>query len=188
MLVRRPFDLIFVIHPRGRTISCRAKPREVLICEFRRYLSRAHSVAARVYAAGRFSSPETHPISPFCPAVPWGNVSVEISNPLATIRGARVSKGWGAILPELHLSYHPEIQNHIKKNNKLWYLSDPQTRIDDPSLWAITPIACTAAEYMRYYLSHEKVAGSAVGTMCCARFLGHHQQLWPRWQLLAHHP
>lgn len=76
-------------------------------------------------------------------------MSVEKSNPLATIRGARVSKGWGAILPELHLSHQLEIQNRIQKKNKLWYLSDPQTPIDDPSLWSITPIECTAAEYMR---------------------------------------
>lgn len=77
-------------------------------------------------------------------------MSVEKSNSLAKIRGARVSKGWGVIPPELHLSHQLEIQNRIKKKKKLWYLSDPQTRIGDPSLWTLTPIECTAAEYMHY--------------------------------------
>lgn len=42
-------------------------------------------------------------------------MSLEISNHLARIRGARVSKGWGAIPPKRHLSHRIEIQNPHQK-------------------------------------------------------------------------
>lgn len=54
------------------------------------------------------------------------------------------------------------ITEYTSKNKALRYLSDPRTRVDDLSFWPIIPRECTAAEYMPYYLSHEKVAGSSV--------------------------
>lgn len=73
------------------------------------------------------------------------------------------------------------ITEYASNNKTLWYLLDPQTRIDDLSIWHIILTECTAAEHMLYYLSNEKVVGLSVTTMCCSRFVGLHQQLLTRW-------